>query len=161
MEEPGEQVGGVNTEEPRSSPEGRSFQHVQDLIRSWQQSRQEVLELYQGLQAHHSVVQSLYDALITAMSTGQEHIALLDEYHEAQRRTSPHSSTLPARCAAASATAGRHPQQRRPRRATSKSLSSPLHGERRGLPDSRLLCVLTSPRGTHVTKQPASTSHEW
>jgi hypothetical protein len=56
---------------------------MQDTNRSWQQSSQQVRELYQRLYAHHRAVQACYGALMAALQTGQEHKALWEEYRKA------------------------------------------------------------------------------
>lgn len=85
MEESFEQAGRRSQEgpQPRSSPEDRYYQRVKDTARSWQSSRQAVWELYQALQDHHSLVQTRYEAVVTAMTGGQNLTSLLYEYHEA------------------------------------------------------------------------------
>lgn len=86
MEELPGQVSEIGQEKPLTSPEDHYYQHMKEVTASWQHSRQVIWELYQELRAHHSVVQACYEALETAMKSGQETKTLWDEYHEAINR---------------------------------------------------------------------------
>jgi hypothetical protein len=83
MEESFEQAEQMSQQEPYSWPEDRYYQQVKDITRSWQSSRQAVWELFQALHAHHSLVQTRYEAVVMAMTSGEDLTPLLYEYHEA------------------------------------------------------------------------------
>lgn len=83
MDEPVEQIKEMSTQEPDFLLEDRYSQYLKDANHAWWSSRQAIWELYQALHAHHYLVQTRYEAVVKAMTSGQDLKPLLYEYHEA------------------------------------------------------------------------------
>ncbi len=83
MADHAEDTTGNSKSEATPDPERSYYQGIQHTLQDDGRSRLEVRKAFQALQAHHYLVQDLYNKLAHAMRTGQDREQIWRAYHEA------------------------------------------------------------------------------